>query len=353
MSDQRDGGISWTDHTWNPTRGCSRISPGCGGAKGEGGCYAERQAYRFSGPGQPYEGLVRLGKQGPRWTGKMRLESSMLTAPLRWMSPQRIFVNSMSDLFHEELTDEEIDQVFGVMWACRNLGRAAVPGHVFQVLTKRAARMADYLRQDRRKQWAHAAVTHGGGIDPDGLHDQVMFAKGPHPRIWLGVSVENQEYAEERIPFLLEAPASVRFLSCEPLLGPVDVRRYMWPTCWSWAAGFPTPEAAIAAGAYAERKRQSLVSAYARFIDWVIVGGESGPGARPFALPWALDIVRQCREASTAVFVKQLGARPFGKVDGDGGIEATRVKLVDRKGGDWDEWPWRTLVVREFPEVAR
>lgn len=129
--------IEWTDKVWNVTRGCSRVSPGCGGARGVGGCYAERQAARFSGPGQPYEGLVEIGKQGPRWTGRMRFVAEKLTEPLGWSRSTRVFVDSMSDLFHDGVSKEEIAAVYGVMAAC--------PDHVFQVLTKRSTRMRECL----------------------------------------------------------------------------------------------------------------------------------------------------------------------------------------------------------------
>jgi protein gp37 len=135
MSDKTS--IEWTDATWNCVRGCSRVSPGCGGANHEGGCYAEKIAARFSGPGQPFEGFAERTKFGGRWTGKMALVEEMLTVPLRWKKPRRIFVNSMSDLFHENLPDEAIDKVFAVM--------ALAPQHTFQVLTKRSDRMRAYM----------------------------------------------------------------------------------------------------------------------------------------------------------------------------------------------------------------
>ena len=130
--------IEWTDETWNPTRGCSRISPGCGGAAGVGGCYAERQAIRQVAHGRAYHGLVRTGPQGPRWTGKVILDTKTLLKPGQWKAPRRVFVNSMSDLFHENLTNEEIAAVFGVMAQC--------PQHTFQVLTKRAELDARVVR---------------------------------------------------------------------------------------------------------------------------------------------------------------------------------------------------------------
>lgn len=313
--------IEWTDATWNPTRGCSRISEGCRH------CYAEFAAARFSSKGQPYEGLVTLGKQGPRWNGTVRLVPEMLRVPLGWKKPKRIFVNSMSDLFHESLCDEDIDRVFGVMSACEYQGNRhgdAFPWHTFQVLTKRAERMRAYMAQDRRREWAYWAVTYGGGHNPDGLYDQVAGRKGPPRHIWLGVSVENQAAADERIPHLLATPAAVRFLSVEPLLERVRLD--------AWLRAAPRP-------------------------DWVILGGESGPGARVCAVEWLCFLADECRDAGVPVFVKQLGARPVtvdlgGSEYSSGGSGFLPVRLKDRKGGDINEFPSR-LRVREFPEVRR
>jgi protein gp37 len=260
-----DSSIEWTDKVWNPTRGCSRISPGCGGAKGEGGCYAERQAARFSGPGQPYEGLVRIGKQGPRWTGVVRLARNKLEEPLRWRKPKRIFVNSMSDLFHENLSDHDIANVFSVMESARSRG------HTFQILTKRADRMQRWV-----SDWA----------------SKIDYAAGPgeyarrYSHVWLGVSAENQDYADERISRLLTTPASVRFVSYEPALGSMSL--------WAFLRG--------------EHRDASLAALGTRpmpGLDWVIVGGESGPGARAFDIQWMRDVVAQCRVAGVAVFCKQ------------------------------------------------
>jgi protein gp37 len=167
----------------------------------------------------------------------------------------------------------------------------------------------------------------------------------PLPNVWLGVSVEDQATADERITLLLQTPAAVRFVSYEPALGPVDFSRWMWPMHWHWDGNFGTPEQAIAAGAFAERKRQALVSAYAVFLDWLIVGGESGPGARPFDVAWARSAIRQCREAGVPVFIKQLGARPWEPVEGVGPMP---MHLKNAKGGVPAEWP-EDLRVREFP----
>ncbi len=251
--------IEWTDATWNPVRGCSRVSPGCEH------CYAEGVAARFSGPGQPYEGLARRAPNGePRWTGTVRLVPEMLDQPLRWKRPRRIFTNSMSDLFHESLSFEEIAAVYAVMHAC--------PLHTFQVLTKRPARRLEFMRwlQERggigpyirsmtvaRKDEPEVSrlrrpfdeITKTEVINGrkcrarDDAWMQVFNAaavthKGPAWNIWEGVSVENQAAADERIPHLLQTPAAVRFLSVEPLLGPVDLSRWA-PALTPWQGAAP------------------------------------------------------------------------------------------------------------------
>lgn len=282
--------IEWTDATWNPLRGCSRVSEGCRN------CYAERVAARFSGTGMPYEGLIHPTTRG--WNGQVRLVPEVLAQPIRWRRPRRIFVNSMSDLFHESVSDDAIDQVFGVMWACL-YNRYEQPGHVFQILTKRPSRMLEYLQSDRRRQWAQAAVNYGGGLDPDGIYDQTLYFDGPHPRIWLGVSVENQAAADERIPLLLQTPAAVRWLSCEPLLGPLDLARCVM---WRSQDGLATGCVDALRPALLDRKM-----CWWPAVDWVVVGGESGAGARPMHPDWARSLRDQCAAASVPFFFKQWG----------------------------------------------
>lgn len=322
--------IAWTDTTWNPIRGCSVVSAGCEN------CYAMRQAHRFSGPGQPYEGLTRMTGHGPKWTGKVMLVPEKLEEPLRWRKPRRVFVNSMSDLFHEDVPDEFIDLVFAAM--------AIASRHTYQLLTKRPSRMREYLSgiapggsvdadrwdEARKRFWIRAS-----GTERERIGVALAHPRWPLPNVHLGVSVEDQRSADERIPLLLETPAAVRFVSCEPMLGPV---------------AFRNPPTAFAT--------------YLDGLDWMIVGGESGPGARPCHVEWIRDIVRQCREAKVACFVKQVGSRPV--VDGPergwpsgrifepdsvfdeyGG--SLRVKIASRGGADPDEWP-EDLRVREFPE---
>lgn len=213
--------IEWTDATWNPVRGCTKISPGCLH------CYAETFAERFRGvPGHPFEHGFNI-----------RLVPEKLGEPLRWSSPQMIFVNSMSDLFHPKVPDEYIVKVARVMKAAN--------WHTYQVLTKRAERMYELLKSSLK-----------------------FAAEQQH--IWWGVSVENRKHGLSRVDLLRNAPARVRFLSVEPLLehlGPLNLRN----------------------------------------IDWVIVGGESGPGARPMNAEWVRDIRAQCQITKTAFFFKQWG----------------------------------------------
>ncbi|MBX6396585.1 MAG: phage Gp37/Gp68 family protein, partial [Alicyclobacillaceae bacterium] len=281
------------DMTWNPVRGCSKVSEGCRN------CYAMHQAHRFSGEGKPYDGLTRTTSHGPEWTGNVKLIHDVLPQPLKWKKPRRVFVNSMSDLFHEALPDEFIDRVFAVM--------ALAEWHTFQILTKRPKRMHEYMKTGSRWEYVlHAA---------NQIRPTPNLSDWPLPNVWLGVSVENQKAADERIPFLLQTPAAVRFLSCEPLLGPVDLSEFKPFGCKPREAiGCPEPA-----------------------IDWVIIGGESGPRARPMYPEWARSLRDQCQESGVPVFVKQLGS-----------AWAKQTGAKDAKGGDWDEWP-EDLRVREWP----
>ena len=236
--------IEWTDTTWNPMRGCTKISPGCKF------CYAERFAERFRGvPGHPFE-------QG----FDLRLVPEKLTDPLRWRTPKMIFVNSMSDLFHEQVPDEYIESIAEVM--------AKANWHTYQVLTKRSQRMRDLLKS------------------------KLKFAADAN-HIWWGVSVEDKAYGVPRIKDLRQSGARVRFLSIEPLLedlGTVDIRG----------------------------------------IDWVIVGGESGPGARPVKPDWVRSLRRQCRATGARFFFKQWG-----------GVRKHKTgRLLD--GRTYDEFPSRS-----------
>lgn len=311
--------IEWTDRTWNPVRGCSRVSDGCRN------CYAERIAARFSkGRGAKrqgeFQGFATLENGKSRWTGKVELIESKLTEPLHWRKPSRIFVNSMSDLFHEGVPDEAIDRVSAVM--------ALSPQHTFQVLTKRPDRMLRWNAQmadaEGEPVWLAADNLNVGGRD-------TLASVQPWPlvNVWLGVSVEDQKTANERIPLLLQTPAAVRFVSYEPALGPVDFTRW------------------LACAGHLARTFHNV------FLDWVIVGGESGPGARPFDIAWARNTIAQCKAAGVACFMKQFGACPqqekeFRPYSGAPQTGTDYLRLRDRKGGDPSEWPeWAR--VREYP----
>ncbi len=341
--------IEWTDCTWNPVRGCSRVSEGCRN------CYAERMAARFCGESAagcldadtsaPFFGFARhTGTPDGRaaWTGRVELIPEKLDEPLHWRKPRRVFVNSMSDLFHEALPDEAIDRVFAVM--------ALAHQHTFQVLTKRPERMLRYLSdplkaerwtvlsRDLRAKWA----PYLGGWSPEWWP---RFAT----HVWLGVSVEDQKTADERIPLLLETPAAKRFVSYEPALGPVDFGVYGWLTgCDACCNGDRCPGPPDCTRH--DRASCPVCHGTARGtnLDQVIVGGESGPGARPCDVAWIRSVVRQCREAHTACFVKQLGAKPYDSTPGDYLPPAELVLMKHPKGGDPSEWP-EDLRVREFP----
>jgi len=281
-------GIQWTDATWNPIRGCSRVSAGCMN------CYAERQAIRQIQTG--YAGLIKRTSHGPAWTGEVRLVPELLDQPLRWARPRRIFVNSMSDLFHERLEHHEIEKLFGVM--------GARPQHTFQVLTKRPQRMLDLLTDAAFCEMAwHEAEQH--------THAEMQW---PFPNVWLGVSIENQETADARIPLLLQTPAAVRFVSYEPALGPITFP-FNAQSCWC-----PICKAIVRDSLDFPHERRHQVDLGAAFdpqkhcanvhdlLHWVIVGGESGPRARPCDIGWIRSAVEQCKAGSVPVFVKQVGA---------------------------------------------
>jgi len=263
----RKTGIEWTDSTWNPIRGCSRVSEGCRN------CYAEATAARFSGPGMPYEGLASFrvigeGKPEERveshWTGKVQLIEKHLYDPLHWREPRRIFVNSMSDLFHEEVSDQWINRIFSVM--------ARAPQHTYQILTKRPLRMQavlQFIAKSDIELW-------------------------PPKNWWFGVSIEDQDSANERLPILADTGvnyssmrsgmvierdqfAMVSFVSYEPALGPVN-----------WYEAMP-------------------LQIQRCMIDWIIVGGESGPRARPMNPEWARATRLFCSDYEIPFFFKQWG----------------------------------------------
>jgi protein gp37 len=304
--------IEWTDATWNPVRGCSHVSEGCRN------CYAEGVAARFSGPGRAYEGLARFTPHGPQWTGEVRLLPVVLAQPLRWRKPRRVFVNSMSDLFHPDVPDDFIAAAFGVM--------SIASQHTFQILTKRPERarrwfawMADIdAHSPGHRMWRAICETPGDWPESwEGEDGPPVADAWPLPNVWLGVSVEDQRAADERIPELLATPAAVRFLSCEPLLAPLDLE-----------SAFSVRDS------HGEPSSPRCNPDGTQAIGWVIAGGESGPGARPCEPAWILSLVQQGREAGVPVFVKQMGS-----AWASGG-----------KGSDPQHWP-EDLRVRELPEV--
>lgn len=303
-------GIEWTDSTWNPTRGCTRVSEGCVN------CYAEIMASRFSSPGQWGEGFAAMKGGDHRWSGKVSLVESQLGLPLRWKKARRIFVNSTSDLFHEALADDAIDRVFAVMAMARQ--------HTYQILTKRPERMRAYFKNNKDGLRSHAVWRAMYSVPgPDHWFGGPTQSDWPLPNVWLGVSVEDQERADERIPPLLDTPATVRFISAEPLLGAIDL--------WGARYRYPKGHLSGAIGNWGEKPR----------LDWVIVGGESGPNSRAFNWEWGHNIMKQCAAAGVACFVKQYGSNPVGPL-------GSRLPLKDKKGGDWLEWP-EVMRVRQFP----
>lgn len=337
----KGGGITWTNRTWNCIRGCSRVSSGCGDSTG-GGCYAERQAYRFSGKGQPYEGLVRMTPKGPRWTGDVRFVEEHLIDPLRWSEPSMIFVNSMSDLFHERVTDQQVIDIFGIM--------VLAHWHKFQVLTKRPERMRDFmLGGDHGIIEQFSRIMSGGGIGPkqmfralDRKRREKVALQWPPPNVWLGVSAEDQRTADERIPFLLDTPAAIRWLSAEPLLGPISL---IYDDPYPWVRNYLHGTRAMPdCDDPAWDKRGGL--------DWVVVGGESGPGARPMNIEWIRSIMAECKATSTPIFVKQLGSNAIGKIT-SASLEPVALNkngwICHSKGGEIAEFP-KDLQVREFPK---
>lgn len=295
--------IEWTHRTWNPIRGCSRVSDGCRN------CYAEKQAARIisceRGRGVPagegaYDGLLAKGGQ---WNGQVKLVPYALEQPKRWKKPLRIFVNSMSDLFHENVPDEFISQVFEVMALC--------PQHTFQILTKRPERMLNYF----------TCLSLVGTPEP-------LFAaaagRWPLPNVWLGVSVEDQKTADARIPVLLQVPAAVRWVSAEPLLGPVSLDSQLGGTQWiGGQRGCNGTHRGVGTEDCPHREHHHHDHRCYQGLDWVVVGGESGKEARPMHPDWARRLRNQCAEAGTAFLFKQWGewapyqAKPGGDEGGD------------------------------------
>lgn len=262
--------IEWTDAVWNPVTGCNKVSPGCKN------CYAERIFHR------PYPG---------RAFTDVRMHPERLDQPLHWRKPRRIFVNSMSDLFHETVSEEFVGHVFAVMSRC--------PQHTFQVLTKRPADMLDLIG-NATNRWGPFQDT----VVKDGKGEE-----WPLPNVWLGVSVEDQKTADERIPILLNTPAALRFVSYEPALESIDLAYYLFED-YTDVPG-------------------KIGRDWTESLDWVIAGGESGPHARPAHPDWFRQIRDQCAAASVPFFFKQ-----WGEFSPDRPIQIARDDAFQQSG-----WP--------------
>ena len=301
--------IEWTDHTWNPIVGCSIVSPGCTN------CYAMKMAARIEAmasseragfqPPHHYVGTTKKVNGNSVWTGKLALApESTLLEPLRRKKPTMYFVNSMGDLFHEKVIWEWMIKVWAAMYLADQ--------HIFQVLTKRADNMQRIVSGENFEREVKAAAR------VNAHHHGKTYTARPWPlsNIWLGVSTEDQKRADERIPLLLQTPAAVRFISAEPLLGPIDLDRIKRePDAEDRAMpGFADIASfhvsAVYGSRWIEMKPGNMWSREAGEVpslDWVIVGGESGAGARPMHPQWARDLEAECRAAGVAYFFKQWG----------------------------------------------
>lgn len=324
--------IEWTDWTWNLGGGCTEVGPDCAN------CYAKRLIATRLKHQPRYRGLASMVNGKPRWSNEVRFFEDRLEQPLRHRLPSRIFVNALTDLFHPGYHDEEIAQAIATI--------ALAHWHTFQLLTKHPDRMRGLFSSQLFRELVNPFVEelafkltdpHNRRTDdlrataPDVLDDEDW----PLPNLHCGTSAGNQDCLEERLPHLLRTPATLRFLSLEPLLGLIDLTGHLYgraqpcdgcPKDADCSCGFSTR------GALGEPA-----------IDWVIVGGESGDRARPCAVEWIRSIVAQCRDARVPVFVKQLGSQAYDENGND-------IGLGDRKGGEMSEWP-EDLRIREFPHV--
>lgn len=342
--------IEWTDATWNPITGCSVVSPGCTN------CYAMKLAGTRLQHHPSRAGLTRETKAGPVWNGTVRFNEEWLAQPLHWKRPRMVFVCAHGDLFHEDVPEEWIDKVFAVM--------ALSPQHTFQVLTKRAARMRGYvtalIEGDRRLE-----------VDLDRFrraYGPAFNFPCPLPNVWLGVSAEDQARADERVPELLSTPAAVRFVSAEPLLGPIrfdriddDVDTFEdcgghpdphWPSDTHDATWLNALTGQMDAEARApDGTRRDSIDVGLRWtggkLDWIIVGGESGQAARPMHPQWAREIRDQCTASGTHFFFKQWGEwapydysirpplpRSHSKIAGNVAIDLTGNRIAHER---WQE----------------
>lgn len=316
--------IEWTERCWHPWIGCTRVSPGCKN------CYAGREEdTRFRRLGRCLHddeygvnpGVLRFREQPYFFRGPVYREDQVLQRPLHWRKPRMIFVGSRTDIFHEDIPFEQIDRLFAVMGLC--------PQHTFQILTKRPRRMFEYFRittgDDERMACREASIAATRILAELGRDQgQYLFADWPLPNVWLGVTAEDQERADERVPFLLKCPAAVRFVSHEPALGPVDLV----------GLGLKCPRVGEACGTDLPHPGCTSGNCLGNLsIDWLITGAESGKDRRPMDLDWARDVRDQCKAAGVPLFVKQLH------------IDGKLVKTMEQFPHD--------LRIREMPEVRR
>lgn len=309
--------IEWTDATWSPVTGCAPISEGCQN------CYAKRMANRLRGRcGYPADDPFRV-----------TLHPERLGEPLRWKEPRRVFVCSMGDLFHEDVPDEFIDYVFAVM------GRSQQ--HTFILLTKRPERMREYLQAGRYQQILN--IAYRLKYRPEGLGKGIDNPKDMRwrPNVWLGVTTENQQRADERIPVLLQIPAAVRFVSIEPMLGPIDLTKLIIPITGPGSSQPCAPETwrqinALTGDDYQYDWKCHGVGHQGPQLNWVICGGETGPGARPMHPDWVRSLRDQCQAAGVPFFFKQWGEYCFPSQM----PEETYQALQDRYNLDV-EIPWK------------
>lgn len=351
MTDQRDGGIAWTDETWNVIRGCSDVNEDCRN------CYAKQlAATRLSGPGQPYDGLAKMKNGKAVWTGKVQLVEDLVLQPLRWKRPRKIFVNAMSDLFHDGLSRDQIDQVIAVM--------ALAHWHTFQVLTKRPERMAEHFSEgdarDNLAGWIDMTLEQckeAGLVNVHHRRTDDLIATAPDvqepfgwplPNVWWGVSMGHQKAVDEFMPHVLECRphAAVLWISAEPL-----IERIQFPP-------------------------GSL-----RLIDWIVAGGESTKNARPMHPAWPKAVQREAELAGVPFHFKQWGEwlpvtylepnRQMPMLNISCGTKGKKERIVSSGANDhkddinmvrvgkkaagrlldgraWDQWPIKALQVERI-----
>lgn len=314
--------IEWTDRSdWNPLRGCSRVSPGCGGPGPHGGCYAEAIAARFSDPGQAFHGFARRTSAGGRWTGKVAVVHDRLLLPLGWKKPVKIFVSSTSDVFHEKLSLYDTASIIAVSVAAHHLR-----GHISQILTKRSDRMRELTNSEEFWDIVNAEASMHVMERVDALNRRSNDARAtlddygpenPPPGVWLGVSVEDQPRADERREDFRRTAASVKFVSYEPALGPVD-----WE---GW-----------------------------EFVQQIISGGESGPRARPAHPDWFRDTLDFCADNAVAYLHKQNGEYAPGEIAGEFLDPEKTAKGKSYFNDKWDDaWSYPDGHRDDEPDVYR